>query len=911
MNMRTSSREILFSASSIFFVFLLIFTASVASAATPSLAGCPLFPYDNVWNTPVDNMPVDPNSSAYISTIGPATGLHPDFGSGLWDGGPIGIPYTLVSGSQPKVPVTFEYAGESDPGPYPVPANAAIEGGKQSGGDRHVLVLDKDNCILYELYSAYPQPDGSWKAGSGAVFHLGSNTLRPPTWTSADAAGLPILPGLVRYDEVASGEINHALRFTVPSTRNKFIWPARHYASDLTAVKYPPMGQRFRLKADYIITGFSPEVQVILRALKRYGMVLADNGSSWYISGAPDPGWNNDILHELNGVPGSAFEAVNESSLMITSDSGKSVQAAPSLNPDPPAGAVRLIFIHHSTGENWLADSNGGLGISLMNNSYFVSDTNYGWGPGSIGDTTDIGNWWLWFNGPDRGTYLAALYAEGGQNCSYSRLGAAPAGPNGIVMFKSCFPNSALQGSPNDPVPPISSNPLRGQDSGSEFHTVANAKGIYIALLDYFHTRQDKLFVVVAAPPLSDPTYASNARAFNQWLVNEWLKDYPYRNVAVFDFYNVLTTNSGGPNTNDLGSATGNHHRFWNSAVQHKTDGDNDANPNVLEYQSGDDHPSIAGNLKATGEFQGLLNIFYNCWNGSGGCPRIPQAPTGLTAKAISQSKITIAWHDHSGYEAGFKVERKPGACGDSGSWTRISLKGENIISHTDTGLSPNSTFSYRVMAYSAGGDSASSNCSSAKTGLVGTPNSPSHLEAVSASTGRINLSWTDNSSNETAFRVYRKVGSGAWSLLHTVAADNSDYADTTATGNPSTTSYSYYVKACNSSGCSPATNTAIVPFKPTHLTAASSSGKITLSWGDMSGNESGFEVYRTSGLCASTNAWYYLAGRGPNISSYTDSSLPPGTSYAYTVKAYYSSFPQPHAYGYSLFSNCIDATTP
>ena len=395
---------------------------------------------------------------------------------------------------------------------------------------------------------------------------------------------------------------------------------------------------------------------------------------------------------------------------------------APGLNIAPPSSPVRLVFIHHSTGENWLADSNGGLGVSLRDNNYFVSDTNYGWGPDSIGDYTDIGHWWVWFKGPDSGTYLAALYAEDGQNCSYSRLGTAPAGPNEIIMFKSCFPNSALQGSPYDPVPPISSNPLRGQDSGSEYHTVANAKGIYIALLDYFRTRQDKLFVAVAAPPLSDTTYASNARALNQWLVNEWLKGYPYRNVVVFDFYNVLTTNGGGRNINDLGSATGNHHRFWEGAVQHKTNGDNDPNPNVLEYPSGDDHPSRAGNLKATSEFQDLLNIFYNCWNDSGGCPRIPQRPTGLSANAVSQNKITITWRDHSGYEAGFKVERKPGACGDSGSWARIALKGENKISHTDTGLSPNTTFSYRVRAYSAGGNSAYSNCASATTGLPGTP---------------------------------------------------------------------------------------------------------------------------------------------------------------------------------------------
>jgi hypothetical protein len=284
------------------------------------------------------------------------------------------------------------------------------------------------------------------------------------------------------------------------------------------------------------------------------------------------------------------------------------------LNPDPPAQAVRLIFIHHSTGENWLADDNGGLGTALKNNQYFVSDTNYGWGPDSIGDRTDIGNWWEWFRGPNSATYLNALYKEGEQHCSYSRLSSAPSGANEIIMFKSCFPNSALQGSSNDPVPSIEDNPLKGEGSGSEYHTVANAKGIYIDILEYFRTRQDKLFIVITAPPLSDPTYAANARAFNQWLVNDWLKEYPDKNVAVFDFYNVLTTNGGNPDTNDLNQEAGNHHRFWNKAIQHKTDGDDDGNPNILEYPSGDDHPSRAGNLKATGELAAWLNVTYHLW---------------------------------------------------------------------------------------------------------------------------------------------------------------------------------------------------------------------------------------------------------------------------------------------------------
>lgn len=294
--------------------------------SSPLIAGCPVFPADNIWNTPVDTAPLDPNSSDYINTIGGSKTLHADFGSGTWQGGPIGIPFVIVPGSQPRVPVAFDYDDESDPGPYPIPPDAPIEGGPDSDGDRHILVLDRDHCVLYEVFYAFPDGEGGWWAGSGAVFDLRSNALRPAGWTSADAAGLPILPGLVRYDEVAAGEIKHALRFTAPQTRRAYVWNARHFASNLTGLQYPPMGQRFRLKVDYDISGFSPPVQVILRALKKYGMILADNGSAWYISGAPDERWNNDVLHELSTVPGSAFEAVNVSGWMVNPDSA---QAAP------------------------------------------------------------------------------------------------------------------------------------------------------------------------------------------------------------------------------------------------------------------------------------------------------------------------------------------------------------------------------------------------------------------------------------------------------------------------------------------------------------------------------------------------------------------------------------------------------
>jgi len=618
---------------------------------SPTLSGCPVLPSDNVWNAPIDTMPVDPNSSLYIATIGATKIVHPDFGSAMWDGGPIGIPFNVVPGSQQKVAISFDYADESDPGPYPIPQNPAIEGGSQATGDRHVLVVDRDQCILYETWSTYPQADGTWHAGSGAIFDLRSNALRPGTWTSSDAAGLPVLPGLIRYDEVLSGEINHAIRFTAPQTRKEFIWPARHYASSLTDTKYPPMGQRFRLKASFNIAGFAPEVQMILKALKKYGMILADNGSAWYLSGAPDPRWKDDILvNQLKLIKGSDFEAIDESSLLIDPDSGQARSGSFSLNPGPPEQPVRLIFIHHSTGENWLADGNGRLGIALRDNHYYVSDTNYGWGPDEIGNRTDIGHWWSWFRGPGSGSYLTALYDESSQHASYSRMpGQPPGDENEVILFKSCFPNSALGGNAGDPVPSSGQNPLRGQDSNSPYHTVANAKGIYTDLLEYFRTRQDKLFIAATAPPLSDPTYASNARAFNEWLMHDWLKDYPYKNVAVFDFYNILTTNGGSSNRNDLAQETGNHHRWWQNAIQHKIDGDNDAVPNVLEYGGvpGDDHPTTAGNLKATGEVAALLNIFYHCWKGTGACPGEPPPDQPIIS-------ISPASHDFGSLNTGY-----------------------------------------------------------------------------------------------------------------------------------------------------------------------------------------------------------------------------------------------------------------
>jgi hypothetical protein len=262
-------------------------------------------PETNAWNKRVDSLPVAPDSDAIISSIGADTGLHPDFGAGLYQGGRIGIPFDVVARATPRLRVNFEYADESDKGPYPIPRNVHVE----SGADRHALLLDRDACKLYELYALTHTRTG-WHAGSGAIWSLRSNRLRPAGWTSADAAGLPILPGLARYDEVARGVIDHALRFTVDRTRRAYISPARHYASSLTDPELPPMGLRVRLKAGFDVSSFPKQARVVLTALKRYGMLVADNGSSWSISRAPDPRWKNDDLHTLGRVKGSDFEVV-------------------------------------------------------------------------------------------------------------------------------------------------------------------------------------------------------------------------------------------------------------------------------------------------------------------------------------------------------------------------------------------------------------------------------------------------------------------------------------------------------------------------------------------------------------------------------------------------------------------------
>lgn len=285
----------------------------VQLGAGASLGGKRPFPEDNAWNQRIDHLEVDPLSDVIISTIGAEKNLYGDFGSGTWEGAAIGIPYIVVDGKQAQVPIKFSpYEAESDPGPYPIPHDAPIEGDPNLEGDRHVIVIDRDSWTLYELFRGFSIAGGQlWRAESGAIFDMNTNKTRPEGWTSADAAGLPIFPGLVRYEEaVEQGEILHALRFTVSRTRNAYVPPASHWASRSSDLKLPPMGMRVRLRADYDISSFPKEVQVILTALKRYGMILADNGSDWFISGAPDPRWNDDNIRTLKQIPGKAFEVI-------------------------------------------------------------------------------------------------------------------------------------------------------------------------------------------------------------------------------------------------------------------------------------------------------------------------------------------------------------------------------------------------------------------------------------------------------------------------------------------------------------------------------------------------------------------------------------------------------------------------
>jgi len=301
-------------------VIVVAIAVPAAALPPPGAPGCPVFPSNNVWHADVSHLPVNKHSSAWLASMNASsTHLHPDFGPS--GGFPYGIPYDVVPSSHAKVYLSFDYADESDKGPYPFDQNTKIEGGQNADGDRHAIMIDSGTCKLYELYDAHYSSSGS-TAGSGAIWSLTSNALRPAGWTSADAAGLPVFAGLVRPDEVNAGNVDHAIRVTAQQTDRSYIWPARHFASSVSNHNLPPMGARFRLKASYDISHFRADTQTILRAMKKYGLIVADNGSNWYFQGTAEKGWNTTLLDQLKTVPASAFEAVDESSLMVSPDSG-------------------------------------------------------------------------------------------------------------------------------------------------------------------------------------------------------------------------------------------------------------------------------------------------------------------------------------------------------------------------------------------------------------------------------------------------------------------------------------------------------------------------------------------------------------------------------------------------------------
>jgi IPT/TIG domain len=300
---------------------LALIACTVVYGQGPTIGSCPILPADNIWNTPVDKLPASPNTASYINSMGSTLPLRPDFGSGMYNGAPFGMPFVKVKSTQTKYPATFVYQEESDPGPYAVPLDVSLEG----GADQHAIALDMDNCILYEIFAAIPQTN-SWYGGGGAIFDLKSNALRPYGWTSADAAGLPIMPGLLRYDEIVAGEVRHALRVSALYTQRAFVWPARHWASYYDDPQHPPLGTRLRLRAGFDVSRYPREIQIIMNGLKKYGMMIADNGASWFFGGEPDPRWDNDMLRLLLDVKGSDFEVVDVSSLMIDPNSGQAKQ---------------------------------------------------------------------------------------------------------------------------------------------------------------------------------------------------------------------------------------------------------------------------------------------------------------------------------------------------------------------------------------------------------------------------------------------------------------------------------------------------------------------------------------------------------------------------------------------------------
>ena len=431
-----------------------------------ALAACPVFPADNVWNTPVASLPVDSRSDAYVASIGATTGVHPDFGSGTWDGGPMGIPYNTVSGNPPKVPVAFDYADESDPGPYPLPSSPVLE----YSSDHHLLIVNQDDCTLYETWDTRQGASGAWQAGSGAIFDLRSNALRPAGWTSSDAAGLPVLPGLARCEDLEAGAIRHALRFTAQRTQKKFIWPARHDASSITDPNVPPMGQRFRLKASFEISGYSPQTQIILQALKTYGLFLADNGSNWYLSGAPGACWNDDALvSELRTVKGSAFEAVDESSLMVSANSGQVKTTTPTL--------VTLTVSRLGDGSGRVTGTPAGIDCGATCAAHFYPNTSV-----QLTATSTAGSAFYGWGGACSGTAATTeLALDVDRGCS-ATFGVAPS-PLADMVTSLTQPSSSVR-----------------QNQGFQYTVTARNQGPATAATVYLTVTLPASFTLVSTP---------------------------------------------------------------------------------------------------------------------------------------------------------------------------------------------------------------------------------------------------------------------------------------------------------------------------------------------------------------------------------------------------------------------------
>ena len=441
-------------------------TSASAGIPVPGAPGCPIFPADNVWNTPIANQPVNARSDQWLASMNSAsTNLHPDFGPSGDPTNPYGMPYTVVPPGHPFVNISFQYASESDPGPYPFGPDTPIEGGQNASGDRHALMVDPSTCTLYELFNAFYSPGGS-TAGSGAIWDLRSNNLRPAGWTSADAAGLPILPGLLRYDEVLSGNVTHAIRMTAQTTDTSYLWPARHEAGARSDPSLPPMGARFRLKASFDISGFSPQAQVILRAMQQYGLILADNGSNWYFGGTADSAWPLSLVDELKHIPASAFEAVDESSLMVSPDSGQA-----SSFPGPVTG----IAAPPSGSGYWLADAEGAVSAHNVANYGSMAGTVLNAPITHIVSTPSGRGYWLVAG--DGGTFAfgdAGFYGSmGGQHLNAPVVNMAPtpdgrgywlvASDGGVFSFGDAAFYGSMGGAPlNQPVVGMSADAQTG-----------------------------------------------------------------------------------------------------------------------------------------------------------------------------------------------------------------------------------------------------------------------------------------------------------------------------------------------------------------------------------------------------------------------------------------------------------------